>query len=206
MTSKKLSPVIIRPAQANDSALAAKIMYLSMGGLADHLFDQDAKTIEAFIAKLFKRNAGRFGHKIAVVAEMDGQPVGMLISCAGANLNQLNLTTLFHFFSVTGIKQALKFIWRGIRLPGGKEAEKDEYYISNLGILPSAQGCGIGSYLLEYAEQMGRAIGLYKCSLIVGLHNKNAFRLYERRGFQIMDTVHDQNENLGYYRMVTQLV
>jgi ribosomal protein S18 acetylase RimI-like enzyme len=199
------SLIYVRPAQVKDALLAAKTIYLSMGGLANHLFGSDEQSIESWIAQLFVRNAGRFGHKIAIVAEVENEPLGMLVSCEGNQLNRLNVKTFRHFFPVMGFKHALNFMMRGIKLPGGVEAETDEYYISNLGILPAAQGRGIGSHLLEYAEKLARASGLVKCSLLVSLHNVNALRLYERTGYQIVETAHDQNENLGYHRMVKQL-
>lgn len=200
-----VSRIHIRPAHADDATLAAKVIYMSMGGLADYLFDGDARAIESILAKLFARNAGRFGFDVAVVAESDVQPVGMLFSCPGAKLSQFNLDALPHFFPVMGIKHTLKFIWRSVTLPGGPEAEKDEYYVSNLGILPESQGHGFGRALLEYAEQASLANHLTKCSLIVGLHNKNAFHLYQRTGYQVVETAQSPNEHLAYYRMVKQL-
>jgi len=205
MTTSPAPRIHIRPAQAADASLAAKVIHMSMGKLADHLFDQDAQAIETMIAMLFARDAGRFGSGISVVAEAASQPVGMLFACPGGALDKINLATLKHFVPVLGIKHALKFIWRGITLPGGREAEKDEYYLSNLGIVESAQGRGFGSSLLEYAEQTGRTNGFKKCSLIVGLHNERAFRLYQRTGYQVVETAHHQNENLEYHRMVKRL-
>lgn len=195
----------IRPAHAADSALAAKVMYMSMGGLADYLFDDNGQAIQAILAELFTRNAGRFGFHIAMVAEDETQPVGMLFACPGKRLAGFNLNSFQHFFPVMGFKHALKFMWRGVTLPGGPEAEKDEYYVSNLGILPEAQGRGIGTSLLAHAEEICRAHQLSKCSLIVGMHNENAFRLYQRLGYQVVETAHAPNEHLAYYRMVKHL-
>ena len=205
MTEFNSSRISIRPAQPGDATLAAQVFYISMGGLADYLFGGNKQSIQSAFIGLFKRNAGRFGHKISVIAEVDGQPLGMLVSYSGAQINRLNLETFRHFFPVMGFKRAFNFIMRGIALPGGVEAERNEYYISNLGILPAAQGQGIGSYLLDYAEKMAQASLFVKCSLIVGLHNVNAFRLYQRAGYQVVETVHDKNESLGYHRMVKQL-
>lgn len=195
----------IRPALASDSLLAAQVFYMSMGGLADHLFENSETPISSIFDELFQRDAGRFGRTISVVAEMDGQPLGMLVSCSGARLNWLNVKSFRHFFPVLGFKGALNFMLRGINLPGGVEAMRDEYYLSNLGILPAAQGRGIGSHLLQYAEAQAKKERLSKCSLIVGLHNPNAFRLYQRSGYEVVETVHDKNENLGYHRMVKSL-
>jgi ribosomal protein S18 acetylase RimI-like enzyme len=197
--------VNVRPACQNDAAFIAEMIYLSMGGLADYLFESARQPVITLMKNLAIRNAGRFGSEIAFIAEAEGRIMGALISCEGARLDALNLAVFPHVFPVLGIIPALSFIWRGYRLPGGAEAEKDEYYVSNVGVHPSAQGQGIGSRLLAYAEQMAQASRLSKCSLIVGLHNINAFRLYQRTGYKVVETVHDKNENLEYHRMVKQL-
>jgi ribosomal protein S18 acetylase RimI-like enzyme len=195
----------IRPARSGDADFVAKIMYATMGSLADYLFEQDVPAIEAALVKLFSRNAGRFGYRITVIAESAGVPVGMLVSCAGMELNRINLKTFPQFFPVLGFKRTIGFMLRGVTLPGGNEAEKDEYYISNLGVSPSAQGRGFGSQLLAYAEQIALASGLSKTSLIVSSHNDGAQRLYERVGYRTVETVPDQKEIPGYYRMVKVL-
>ena len=197
--------VNIRPSIHSDAMLAAQVFYMSMGKLADYLFGAGRDVIESTFAELFKRNAGRFGFELATVAEVNGEALGMLVANSGAELNSLNVRTFLPLFYVMGFKQAAQFIIRGIKLPGGVEAEPDEYFISNLGVLPDAQGQGIGSALLDHAEQTARACGLYKCSLIVGSHNENALRLYQHREYEIVETVHDKNEALSYHRMVKQL-
>jgi ribosomal protein S18 acetylase RimI-like enzyme len=67
------------------------------------------------------------------------------------------------------------------------------------------QGRSFGSQMLAYVEQLACENNLMKCSLIVGWHNTSARRLYERTGYQIVETVPDENDNLGYYRMVKAL-
>jgi ribosomal protein S18 acetylase RimI-like enzyme len=197
--------LLIRAAQPVDASFAASMIYLSMEHLADHLFHQNKDVIEAMIAKLFARNAGRFGYKYAYVAELENGPVGLLIASRGDRIDRLNLETVPHLIAVLGLTKAIGFIRRGVRLPGGKEAYDDEFFLGNLGILPSMQGRSFGSQMLAYAEGLARENNLKKCSLIVGWHNTNARRLYERTGYKIAETVQDENENLGYYRMVKVL-
>jgi len=200
-----IAPLQIRPASPSDASFVAKLMYLTMGSLADYLFKQDIRSIESSLARLFSRNAGRFGYEVTAIAETAGDPVGMIVACEGSKLNRINLKTFPHFFPALGLKSALGFLVRGVTLPGGVEAKKDEYYISNLGIIPSVQGHGFGSQLLRYAEQMAHTYGLSKCSLIVSSHNDSAHRLYERTGYRVVETVPDQNDIPGYYRMVKKL-
>ena len=195
----------IRAAQATDASLAASMLHLSMGHLADHLFQLDGKTIEAMIVKLFARDAGRFGHKSAFIAEFENSSVGLLIASRGDKVDRLNRETIPHLIAVLGLAKALGFIHRAFILPGGREAYDDEFFISNLGILPSMQGRSFGAQMLAYAEKLACGNDLKKCSLIVGWHNTNARRLYERIGYQVVETVQDGNEDLGYYRMVKAL-
>lgn len=195
----------IRPAQASDAPFAASMIALSLHELADHLFQQHTNVIERMIAQLFARNAGRFGYKHTYIVEYETEPIGLLVVHRGEDVDRLNLETIFPLIAVLGFTKAIGFIYRGIKLPGGKEAEDDEFFLSNLGILPSMQGRSFGTQLLAYAEELAHASGLKKCSLIVNWHNTNAKRLYERIGYQVVEAVQDENEHLGYYRMVKVL-
>jgi len=89
------------------------------------------------------------------------------------------------------------------------EAERGEYYISNLGIHPDFQRRGYGGCLLTFAEEQARKLGLKKCSLIVHQHNENAIRLYQRFDYRIVYSDQfkgplDEAER-GYHRMVKEL-
>ena len=205
MISPVSSEILIRPARPEDAAFVADMLYLSMGKLADYLFENAKQPAHTLIKKLVTCNAGRFGFEITFIAEADGEPLGALVVCEGAKLDSLNLAVVPNIFSVMGLVPALRFLWRGYALPGGREAEKDEYYISNLGVSAASQGRGIGSQLMTFAEERAQSVSLKKCALVVGLYNKNALRLYQRLGYQIVETISHPNEYLGYHRMVKQL-
>ena len=195
----------IRVAGPADASFAAPLICLSLHELADHLFQLNTEAIEAMIAKLFIRDAGRFGYKHAFVAECEQEPVGLLIACRGDKVNRINLETIPHLIAVLGLAKAIGFVYRAVTLPGGREAEDDEFFISNLGIIPSMHGRSLGTQMLSYAEQLACENNLKKCSLIVGSSNTNARRLYARIGYQVVETVQDKTETLGYYRMVKVL-
>ena len=196
------SAVTIRPALQSDAAFVAEMIHLSMGHLADYLFGADQPSVRIYIENLVRRNAGRFAARLSYVAESAGMLKGALVSFRGAGIDRINLATFPHLFPELGLRITLGFMWRGVNLPGGAEAKADEYYISNIGVHPSAQGQGIGSALLKFAEKTAIEAGLPKTSLIVGSYNQNALRLYQRIGYQIVETVEDSNRILGYYRMV----
>ena len=192
----------VRAAGPNDAPFAAPLIHLSLDSLADYLFGQKQENIEKLLTELFARDAGRFGYRNAFIAEFEGEPVGLLIASRGKDLTRLDRKTIPHLIAVLGLIKTIGFIWRTVTLPGGREAEDDELYIANLGIITSMQGRSLGSQLLAYAEKLTHESNLMKCSLIVGWHNADARRLYERIGYQTVETVQDEAKHRGYYRMV----
>lgn len=191
----------IRPARPDDAPLAAAVFRLSMDTLADHLFGSDGRVTEFALMRLFAQNAGRFGYRSSFVAEMSHQPLGMMVAFPGADITRLGLSVVKHLPRALGWK-APGFVARSLALAGCKEAEADEYYVGNLGVLPAAQGKGLGKHLLLHADEQARTLGLKKCSLTVALGNQTAQRLYKRNGYEIVFTRHDKNQLASYHRMV----
>jgi ribosomal protein S18 acetylase RimI-like enzyme len=199
------SRIAIRPARPDDAPLAAAVFRLSLDHLADYLFGADGRATEVALMRLFSQDAGRFGYSPSFVAELNHQPLGMLVAFPGADVNRLNLSIAKHLPRALGWG-TFGFVARGLTLAGGIEAEADEYYVSNLGVLPAAQGRGLGKRLLLHADGQARALGLAKCSLLVAPHNKMALRLYKRQGYEIVFTKHDKNPIYSYHRMVKTLM
>jgi ribosomal protein S18 acetylase RimI-like enzyme len=194
----------IRPARPDDAPLAAAIFRLSLDHLADYLFGADGRATEVALIRLFSLDAGRFGYGSAFVAERNRQPLGMLVAFPGADLNRLNLSVVRYLPRALGWN-LFGFVARSLSLANIKEAEADEYYVSNLAILPAAQGQGLGKHLLLHADEQARKLGLAKCSLTVAIENRAAQRLYKRQGYEIVFTKHDKNPFASYHRMVKSL-
>ncbi len=205
MTALLPSRIAIRAARPDDAPLAAQLFRLSMGGLAELLFDDDARKTELTLIRLFTRDAGRFGFGVTVIAEVEKKPVGVLAAFSGADIPRLNLEAFAAFPKVLGLAGTSRLFWRAIPHASIEEARADEYYVSNVGVLPEAQGHGIGTRLMQFAEEAAQAAGLKKCSLLVGTNNSGARRLYERLGYEVMFTRPHVNPALSYNRMVKQL-
>ena len=84
-----------------------------------------------------------------------------------------------------GVRGMTRLVKTLLKVGMEQEARSDEYYISNIGVLPEFQGRGIGSRLMQQAEKICRSHGLKKCSLLVSPHNNGAQRLYERLGYRV---------------------
>jgi ribosomal protein S18 acetylase RimI-like enzyme len=196
--------IAIRPARPDDAPLAAAVFRLSLDHVADYLFGPDGRATEVALMRLFSLNAGRFGFERAFVAELNHHPLGMLVAFPGSEMNRLNLSVTRYLPRALGWR-IFGFLARSLTLAGSKEAEADEYFISNLAVLPAAQGHGLGKRLLLHADEQGRALGLKKTSLLVAVDNRSAQRLYKRNGFHIVFTQHDKNPFKSYHRMVKRI-
>ncbi len=201
----------IRPALSTDAPLAATLIHLSMGKEADWLFGQDDnKPTDTVLAGLFQRNGNRLSRDLCWVAELDGRVVGALVAYPGRRLRRLDLYTGFHLIRILGFA-AIPHLVRNLPVYGNLvEAEADEFYISNLAVLPEMQGRGIGAALLSHADALARSNRLLKCSLLVTIDN-DARRLYERSGYRIIhsyEIVHPMiaHGSGGFHRMVKVLL
>jgi ribosomal protein S18 acetylase RimI-like enzyme len=106
--------------------------------------------------------------------------------------------------------ELMRLAVRALSIANGVETKKDEYYLANMAVLTGNQGRGIGSRLLEHAEQKAQHASMKKCSLIVDTENPSARRLYERFGYQVVFTKTypgpAEDAHAGYHRMVKDLV
>ena len=59
-------------------------------------------------------------------------------------------------------------------------------YIDRLGVAPSRQGTGLGSFMLERIEEIARASNLKGLSLETAEMAEGNIRLYRRHGFEIV--------------------
>ncbi len=62
------------------------------------------------------------------------------------------------------------------------------WYVNVLACYPDSRGQGIGSALLDLADEISGADGLHRMSVIVASNNLGARRLYERKGYRELAT------------------
>lgn len=68
------------------------------------------------------------------------------------------------------------------------EAGEGAAEIATLGVVPSAQGRGVGRALLRQALRAAAAAGLPRCGLSTSTVNRPALKLYTSEGFAVVDT------------------
>ena len=202
--------ISIRSASPADSEKATFLIRLTLGGTAELFTDNKSMiTSEQILSALFVCKAGRLGYQHSFILEADDMPAGLLISFPASKLAALDIATGTNLLSILGLSAMVRLVLRMLPMTSVHEAERGEYYISNLGIHPDFQRRGYGGRLLTFAEEQARKLGLKKCSLIVHQHNENAIRLYQCFDYRIVYS--DQFKGLldkaerGYHRMVKEL-
>jgi ribosomal protein S18 acetylase RimI-like enzyme len=200
---------LVRPATRSDVELAARLIYSSMGELAEYLFGRVQPSVEEILAGLFLLKNNRFSWQETDVAEWEDKPAGILISFTGREFARRELAIGLGLLRLCGVMSVLRLSVRALSIANGIETRQDEYYLAHLAVLPEYQGRGIGSSLLKHAEIKAGKAGQGKCSLIVDLENPAAQRLYERCGYQIVYSKEypgpAQDAHAGYHRMVKVL-
>jgi ribosomal protein S18 acetylase RimI-like enzyme len=201
----------LQPATPLMAPMAATLVYLTMGKMADYLFGAgNSKNAQELLAHLFKERSNRFSFQFTKVVTLSEKVAGLVIAYSGRVMSSLDLPMSLHLLQASGVFGFIRFMQRASPLFGVKEAENDEYFISNIAVLPAFQRQGLGKYLLSQAEKTARDLGFNKISLSVDVENKQAFSLYKRVGFNVIETVQITSlQKLmgygGFHRMVKAL-
>ncbi len=170
--------MIIRPATPEDASFLGRCV---CEGIGFEIFEEenDFNTkVASGLAPLAAREDTLYSYSHALVAEVDGNVVGALISYPGEYYHQMRNITfreLPHF--------------RELDLDAmPDEAGAGEYYLDTLAVLPQYRRRGIGRELMRtriaWAEQNHPDLSI---SLLVDPENFKGQRLYESLGLVVTD-------------------
>ena len=203
--------ILIRRSEKADATQAVKLLLMTMGDFGICLLGFGNKRKAQNVARqFFLYDGNRFSFRFSDILLVEGNIAGLLLSFSGKAMVKLEMQTFFQLWRIYKKMDVFKFIWRILPLVSYKEAEKDEYYIAHLAVIPSYRRRGIGKQLLEYAEVKAKEKGMHKCSLSVDMDNTAAINLYSKCGYKIVDkyvrtNLMDRLNTRGKYRMVKVL-
>lgn len=200
--------LILRPARQSDAVISALLLVETNGdfGLQVLGLGDPALQIKA-MQEWFLAGANRFSHEEAWIAEKYGVAAGLLLCFEGSRLTALELGCARRLAAIYGLGGAIRMLWRNNQLACRKDAEPDEYLISHLAVDEHFRRQGIAKVLLEKAADLARAKGLHKLVLEVEANNQPAVALYQRAGFEVIDTLrpHDPKgllRSFEYFKML----
>jgi ribosomal protein S18 acetylase RimI-like enzyme len=185
-----MTEIQVRSAIADDAEASTQLIYMTMGSMADYLLGgDDDVAAKSIISRLFRRDKNRYSYQYTHLATIFGEVAGLLISYSGPVLKSLNFPMVESMFAVNELPETMRFFYRSLPLMCIKEVAADEYFINNVAVFPKFQGRGVGEFLMSLAKKRAKESGLNKCALTVEIKNSRAVRLYQRLGFQIVDTI-----------------
>ena len=191
--------------------VASQLIYMTMGSLTDYLFGHDSQqTARLLLGQLFSAKENRFSYQFSEVAIQSNKIVGLLLAYPAHYLNSLRFTTLFQLIKVNDFSGLIRFLYRSFPLWFAQEAEDDEYFISNIAVIPEHHGQGVGKCLMDQAEKNAREQDFEKTSLVVDVENELAIRFYSHLGYEIFETLEfrklkNQLVYYGFHRMAKVL-
>jgi ribosomal protein S18 acetylase RimI-like enzyme len=174
----------IRPAQQADAEVASVLLY-SAYNHTQVTYPLPAKHENMFVGHLqhlFREGSNRFSYQYTQVAEHNSEVVGLILSFGGRDEERLNAAT-------------------GWRLE--HEAEDDEWYVDALAVLKNWGRKGIGTRLLQTAEQQARQHNYTKTALNVAQGNTQALSLYQHLHYLVTQEIFLYQR--PYVRMVKTL-
>ena len=172
------SSPLYRDARRDDARVLAQLIEIAGEGIPTYLWAQQAKPGQDPVgvgAARAARDDANFSYRNAVVAQAEGQVVGMLLAYP------LPTPGLEDLAELPAIPELLRpLVELEYQVPGS-------YYINALAVLAAFRGSGIGAALLALAESRAGGAGCETLSVQVFAENEGAFRLYRRCGYDVVD-------------------
>ena len=153
--------ITLRPAQPDDADRAAVLLYSAYlhRQVSYPLHEEGENRFLERLQHYFRQEGNRFSYQFIQVAEQRCEVVGLVLSFGGREEERLNAA---------------------VGWPLEREAEEDEWYVDALAVFTN-WGCkGIGTRLLQAAEQQARHYRYPKIALNVAPENAQALSLYQR--------------------------
>lgn len=169
--------LVFRKAKKSDCHKIAELALIAGEGFPAYFWEQSARNGED-ILDVGTRNAAsetdNFSYRNTIVAEYNGDIVAMLLAyrLPGAeNAEDLNaLPELVR--PLVELEQCV---------PGS-------YYINMIAVQPEYRNRGIGSKFLDRANRLAQEEGCDLLSIEVFEQNKAALRLYQKHGYEVMES------------------
>lgn len=163
-----------RRARVEDCAKIAALYSISSDGVADYIWRGLAGPGEEPLEvgeRRYAREDTVFSYKNCVVAEHDGEVIGMLVA----------------FPIKPEESDGGESEEDPVLAPYGELERPGSFYVCGMALFPEHRGRGLGAAMLGLAREEARRRGLAELSLIVFEQNAGAKRLYERHGFREVD-------------------
>ena len=176
--------IILRAAnpQFEDGLACARYLDQSAEGFIHFWLGPRADNI---VAKAFLEPDHNLSYQNVTFAERGSETVGMVCAFTAEQHHRFSLEPLQR---AAGERNLRKWILDIIFAPMMRIVDSipdGDFYLNSIAVDEEVRGDGVGSVLMDFVEERGRASGSTRLSLDVSAKNQGACRFYERRGMRV---------------------
>lgn len=187
--------MFIRQATPADAEKAAILFRDAIKDIAEALTgEQEEERILVVMADFFRQKGNRLSYENCLVCEIEGSVAGLIVGYYGGNADELD----------EPLAARLRLLKNDPTFKLEKEAEEEDFYLDTLCVDPAFRGKGIGTELLQFAEQQAKAKGYERISLAVERNNEKAQQLYTRIGYKTANIITINHHEYEYRVKVLQ--
>jgi ribosomal protein S18 acetylase RimI-like enzyme len=169
----------IRPAKVEDARDIASLIAISSDGVAVIEWAEAAATegVEPLdIGEHTYRNSdGDYSWRNCTIVEKDGKVAGMLLAFG------------MQAAEARDPRQRPTIADANVFAPYMYLEEPDSWYVCGVALYPEHCGKGLGTRLMQFANDQARQNGFEKVSLVAFAQNEGSVRLYQRLGYEVVD-------------------
>lgn len=204
--------VTLRPAVSEDGDWATPLLFAAGPEVFSYSFASPAEHAQTILRQAFSYPHHAFSYEYALVAEVQHQPVGVMIRYSGSVKRQADEKVHSVMARLLPLRKLPKILMNVADLSRIKqEVQLSDYYILGLSVLPEFRNQGLGSRFLAQAEVEARSQHCSSLCLDVTYSNRQAKSLFERVGYQVTcskttDRFAQMTRTGGLHRMVKSLV
>ena len=170
-----------RWAVKEDAPVIAELFSISSDGISDYLWstltdDYPGLDLLEIGAQRYARENTEFSYRNCIVAEIDGQVAGMLLTFPMATEPEAPQADGEPSQGGDGEPDVLS-PYSELEVPGS-------LYVCAVAFSPDYRGRGLGTRFMAIAEEQAREMGFSVLSLLVFEQNRRAVALYHRLGYR----------------------
>ncbi|MBE9114810.1 GNAT family N-acetyltransferase [Lusitaniella coriacea LEGE 07157] len=172
-----------RPAHIEDCRKIAELFTIASDGVSNYVWstmsaDYPGLTLLEIGAQRYANPDGNFSYKNCVVAEKEGEVVGLLVTFPIPESEGDSATE--------EVEEASEE--PDVLAPYNLEAP-GTWYVCAIALFPEFCGQGLGTQFIDIALQQAKEQEFKEVSLLCFEQNTGAFKLYQRNNFKIIDRV-----------------
>lgn len=178
--------ITLRSATPADASLAAPLIYAAGPKLFRRIYGPRPEDAIRFFEAVFLQPGTPFSHGNTLIAQRNGEAVGLAVSLPGSALHRAWPTVGRLMLRLRGPLFLLRLLPAVFDLRGSTDTTPpDAYYLGILSVRADVRGQGVGGLLLAEVSRRAEAAGCAAVCLHAELDNAGARRFYARHGYRV---------------------